>query len=418
MTSNESPRSDEQMKAALLPCPFCGYTADKCYHYSLLGEPAYEAYVYCCNNECLGRTHGFRGEGCTERAVRAWNTRAALQSPPQPKPAADWLEDLAHDNGNYMNICAICEVQFQGHKRRVSCKNCATADATKVVDEEQMAFKTFMEYMPHCVEIAISDSSDDETGHVDITKATKRVSNAIHDYILDCGGLLKTKLMGINYITEVQNKSTQPVERSDVVERVLDKVADALEDAIRHGNFYANVEKRLKDGLNAYYDYKEHTGSGVKNKTSTPLTQVGADTSGKSKDWLPATLQSRMCSTDSGSVTDVPCVQCDVVEKLHMIVEHYVGAEMSKHQASSVRDAMKYEIKAAIAAMQPCAVLGEDEAEVKQPSNATLHEKYAAWRKTETARGDIEVCNNSHDMLHTGYCGGYRDAITALNGGK
>lgn len=84
MTSNESPRSDEQMRVALLPCPFCGYTADKCYHYSLLGEPAYEAYVYCCNNECLGRTHGFRGEGCTERAVRAWNTRAALQSPPQP----------------------------------------------------------------------------------------------------------------------------------------------------------------------------------------------------------------------------------------------------------------------------------------------------------------------------------------------
>jgi len=51
---------------------------------------------------------------------------------------------------------------------------------------------------------------------------------------------------------------------------------------------------------------------------------------------------------------------------------------------------------------------------VERPSNAELQKRYEGWRQTEDARGDIEVCNDSHDLLHTGYCGGYLDALAPL----
>ncbi len=41
----------------------------------------------------------------------------------------DWTEDFTHENGNYWNVCATCERQFVGHKRRVTCKLCATVSA-------------------------------------------------------------------------------------------------------------------------------------------------------------------------------------------------------------------------------------------------------------------------------------------------
>jgi hypothetical protein len=41
--------------------------------------------------------------------------------------AGDWLEDAAHENGNYQNICYECGNKFVGHKGRVTCKVCALA---------------------------------------------------------------------------------------------------------------------------------------------------------------------------------------------------------------------------------------------------------------------------------------------------
>ena len=38
----------------------------------------------------------------------------------------DWSEDSAHENGDYWCKCHKCEKQFLGHKRRVTCKLCAT----------------------------------------------------------------------------------------------------------------------------------------------------------------------------------------------------------------------------------------------------------------------------------------------------
>jgi len=51
---------------------------------------------------------------------------------PTPPPAAainptdrDWPEDFSHENGKYSNTCCECKKSFNGHKRRVVCKECA-----------------------------------------------------------------------------------------------------------------------------------------------------------------------------------------------------------------------------------------------------------------------------------------------------
>jgi hypothetical protein len=40
----------------------------------------------------------------------------------------DWASDAAHENGNYLNNCAICGKEFRGHKRRVVCRVCVDVD--------------------------------------------------------------------------------------------------------------------------------------------------------------------------------------------------------------------------------------------------------------------------------------------------
>lgn len=38
----------------------------------------------------------------------------------------DWIEDHAHENGNYIRDCTTCGKTFIGHKRRITCKLCAS----------------------------------------------------------------------------------------------------------------------------------------------------------------------------------------------------------------------------------------------------------------------------------------------------
>ncbi len=41
-------------------------------------------------------------------------------------PARDWSEDFELENGAYMCRCHCCREVFVGHKRRITCKVCAT----------------------------------------------------------------------------------------------------------------------------------------------------------------------------------------------------------------------------------------------------------------------------------------------------
>lgn len=35
-----------------------------------------------------------------------------------------WTEDFKYENGNYSNICKLCDQEFHGHKHRYVCKKC------------------------------------------------------------------------------------------------------------------------------------------------------------------------------------------------------------------------------------------------------------------------------------------------------
>ena len=37
----------------------------------------------------------------------------------------DWPDDFPHENGNYNCKCSTCQRWFIGHKRRVTCRECA-----------------------------------------------------------------------------------------------------------------------------------------------------------------------------------------------------------------------------------------------------------------------------------------------------
>ncbi len=39
----------------------------------------------------------------------------------------DWPEDFPHENGLYTCVCCSCGMQFDGHKRRVTCRVCSNS---------------------------------------------------------------------------------------------------------------------------------------------------------------------------------------------------------------------------------------------------------------------------------------------------
>ncbi len=57
----------------------------------------------------------------------------------------DWPEDATHENGNYLNQCQSCKETFIGHKRRYTCKKCASEEKARweaLTPDEQEAEKT------------------------------------------------------------------------------------------------------------------------------------------------------------------------------------------------------------------------------------------------------------------------------------
>lgn len=47
----------------------------------------------------------------------------------------DWIEDFEHENGEYQCRCVVCGEIFFGHKRRVTCRDCAVIENTGGQDE-------------------------------------------------------------------------------------------------------------------------------------------------------------------------------------------------------------------------------------------------------------------------------------------
>lgn len=69
----------------------------------------------------------------------------------------NWVEDFSHENGNYMNNCISCKNEFIGHKRRVVCKKCATADVI-IVGDDGIGKAHTLASLKSCADVLISNS--------------------------------------------------------------------------------------------------------------------------------------------------------------------------------------------------------------------------------------------------------------------
>lgn len=73
---------------------------------------------------------------------------AALSQQAAPGVAGDWPEDFSHENGQYQCMCCHCGNMFIGHKRRVTCKACAS-QPHPTGDTQQEAVAWMYDYEDH-----------------------------------------------------------------------------------------------------------------------------------------------------------------------------------------------------------------------------------------------------------------------------
>ncbi len=68
------------------------------------------------------------------------NTNSALKV----ESVGDWPEDFSHENGNYFRNCFTCKETFRGHKRRTTCKVCASKPPTPIGERDNLWCQALM----------------------------------------------------------------------------------------------------------------------------------------------------------------------------------------------------------------------------------------------------------------------------------
>ena len=71
--------------------------------------------------------------------------------------AGNWVEDFSHENGNYLNNCISCKKDFIGHKRRLVCKLCASADVI-IVGDDGIGKAHTLASLKDCADVLVSHS--------------------------------------------------------------------------------------------------------------------------------------------------------------------------------------------------------------------------------------------------------------------
>lgn len=104
-----------------------------------LASPSEETFAAACPN--CGKKYelpiDWQNTTCEHcRGVQLRPPRAPGQAFSPPVEEGDWPEDFDHENGQYMNVCRTCDGVFRGHKRRVTCKRCATPTLPRAKDPE------------------------------------------------------------------------------------------------------------------------------------------------------------------------------------------------------------------------------------------------------------------------------------------
>lgn len=108
--------------------------------------PAEQAMV-CggCGAPWTGETCGQRVNGtpgaCTPIPAPAPTGEAVAWN--VPKLPGNWPEDATHENGDYECRCCHCGATFYGHKRRVTCKVCASPQPSQSVEVSEGMVRAF-----------------------------------------------------------------------------------------------------------------------------------------------------------------------------------------------------------------------------------------------------------------------------------
>lgn len=103
-------------------------------------KPLENATVLLANYSVTDDRFELRPPCTTSKLARVYRPRHQGRHPMTDErveaAARDWPEDFAHENGHYANRCTDCGNEFEGHKRRRTCKVCATAADTTPVEGE------------------------------------------------------------------------------------------------------------------------------------------------------------------------------------------------------------------------------------------------------------------------------------------
>jgi len=95
----------------------------------------------------------------------------------------NWVEDFSHENGNYLNNCISCKKDFIGHKRRVVCKLCASADVI-IVGDDGMGKAHTLASLKDCADVLVSNSVKEVKQLQEIIEMDRAITiNASHHII-------------------------------------------------------------------------------------------------------------------------------------------------------------------------------------------------------------------------------------------
>lgn len=136
-------------------------------------DPANAVRAHAAVIEILSRTHAADGEA--------------------PR---NWPEDASHENGNYECRCCTCGNLFVGHKRRVTCKVCATAPQAA----HQQAEPKRCEYCDGTGDVTRADG--EWLGECTVCKAAEQQAEPAEDEV----SRLHTEMAGLRLALDQANR--------------------------------------------------------------------------------------------------------------------------------------------------------------------------------------------------------------------
>ncbi|MCK5602035.1 hypothetical protein KAR91_09205 [Candidatus Pacearchaeota archaeon] len=170
--------------------------------------------------------------------------------------AKDWHEDSAHENGNYSGKCSTCSEEFRGHKRRVTCRECATKDKQITTADIAQAFHDKYEHFAP----SFGYVTREETREFDADSPNGRLMMAVCEAVV--GPIISENKrltdIGERYCKQVTSDGEEIERLEDENKRLADGII--LESDERTRNLEKITAKKCAE-MAEEYEYKMHSRS-------------------------------------------------------------------------------------------------------------------------------------------------------------